>query len=415
MAQPGKDKKKRVRRLVDVEVSHVSLVDRPANMTPFKFIKRDGTETEKGEFPMHISLKNMFGSRAPEVTSVIADTRPKAEAVAKMLLDAEKAEVTEQDGLFVVRKSGAPASADEQIVHLGKGAGVAYTVANLQKELSLYDVSGTSFEETMKAEGFVPGLMVGMDVLHQTIFNIAMDEGTNTPEAFANAVATAVDDFKKYVGDLIGALPEKAFKFEKALAAVTPSGTTPLHFTPEGFSAEVHDAVFGGEAPNPSAIMTEDGEDKAAEAPKADAAGDTPPAAGTAPDAASPAPSEGDDDKAKAEAAGDTPPKPDNLEELPAGTPETKGVSSEEVAAAVIDAVTKSVGAQIAEALKPLDERLAAQEASVGKLTKAVGGSVASTPDEDADNVIAISKGTTGGNTGGGEPPLMDTAYTKRG
>lgn len=408
MAHHDKKEKRKVRRLVDVDVSHVSLVDRPANRTPFKAIKRDGTTTEKGKNPMHITLKNMFGSRGPEVTSVIADTRPKAEAVAKMLLDGDKADITEQEGLFIVRKSGGEPSADEQIVHLGKATGVAYTVANLKKELSLYDVSGTSFEETMKAEGFVPGLMVGMDVLHQTIFNIAMSDDTNSAEGFANAVESAVDEFKKYVGDLIGALPEKAFKFEKALVAVSPNGVTPVQPVPESYNAEVHDAIFGDEQPgNPKADMKDaddkdDKDDKAAEAtpdaPKADAAGDTLPADGKAPDAT------------KA-ATGDMLPKPDNLEELPAGTPETKGASAEDIASAVIDAVTKSVGTQIADAMKPLADRLEAQDAAVGKLTKAVGGTVATTPDEDDDTVIQLSKGTSQASTGGGAPPLMDTAY----
>jgi hypothetical protein len=413
MAHHEKDKKKKVRRLVDVDVSHVSLVDRPANRTPFKFVKRDGTETKKGEFPMNHTLLKMFGSRAPAVTSVIADTRPKAEAVAKMLLEGTKADVTEHAGLFVVRNSDTKASADEQVVHLGKRAGVAYTVANLQKELSLYDATSTDFDDTLKAEGFVPGMMVGMDVLHTTIFNIAMAEETNSPEAFGKAVDDAVDGFKKYMGDLIGALPEKAFKFEKALAAATPQGTTALHFTPEGFSAEVHDAVFGGEAPNPSADMKDSDEDKAKDAAPAPATPEAPKAT-DAPSPAAEAPKDAAPAADPAPAADAAPAKPDNLEELPAGTPETKGASTEEIASAVIDAVTKSLGTQIATAMKPLADRLDAQDATVGRLTKAVGGQVATTPDADDDNVVQISKGEAPA-TGGGAPPLMDTAYTKRG
>jgi len=247
--------------------------------------------------------------------------------------------------------------------------------------------------------------MVGMDVLHQTIFNIAMSEDTNSAADFSKAVTGAVAEFSKYVESLIGALPEKAFKFEKALAAVTPQGTRALHFTPEGFSAEVHDAVFGDEQPGtPKADMKDTDAGKAGEG--TDKGAETPAAATPTGEA----PKAGDTPAPAADA------KPANLEELPEGTPETKGASAEEIATAVIDAVTKSMGTQIADAMKPLADRLDKQDAAVGKLTKAVGGAVATTPEaDDDDNVVQLSKGDGASGSGGGVPPLMDTAYTKRG
>lgn len=416
MDHPEKDKKRKVRRLVDVDVTHVSLVDKPANRTPFKFVKRDGSESEKGEFPMNITLKNMFGSRAPEVTSVIADTREKAVAVAKMLIDGDNAEITEQDGVFVVRKANAGESPEERLIHLGKRTGIAYTVANLRKELRLFDMDGEGFDDAVKQEGFVPGLMVGMDALHQTIANIANAEDTNSPDVFRDKVSKAIEDFGNYVSSLIDALPEKAFKFEKALAAVAPAGSGKLHFTPEGFNAEVYDAVFGGEAPNPSADMKEADAAPTESAPVE--ATDKPADAAPAAEASAPAEgAEGADKPAQeadaaASAEGNEVPKPDNLEELPEAPSKEAAPSMEEVVREALAELTKDVGKQIADAVKPLAERADATDAALDKLTKAVGGSVATTPEEDADNVVRLSKGTEpGGGYGGGEPPLMDTAY----
>lgn len=406
-------KKRKIHRLVDVDVSHVSLVDRPANQTPFKFIKRDGeTPSDQLEKPMNISLKNLFGSRGPAVTSVIADTQAKAVAVAKMLLSAD-ASVTEQDGLFIARVDGTEPKG-ETVFHLGKATGLAYTVANMPenvtKALDLYGMEADNFEEAVKQEGFVPGLYIGMEALDATIRKAAMAEATNSPEAFKNEVNTALEAFSKYVVGLIDSLPEKAFKFEKALAAVTPHGTTPLNFTPEGFDAEVYDAVFGDEAPNPSKTMTETDpvpEGEPAAAPKA-AEGEPAPAAEATPAAAAP------EGEPKVEATPEGEPKketeaaPANLEELPK-EPEAAKPSPEEVMAAAMEAMTKTVGSQIAAALAPLTERANATDQAIDKLTKAVGGAVVTTPEEDEDRVIQFAKGEQ--PAAGGAIPLMDTAY----
>jgi hypothetical protein len=404
MTYPDKDKRKKVQRLVDVDVTHVSLVDRPANRTPFKFVKRDdGTETG-GTFPMNITLKNLFGSRPAEVTSVIADTQEKAVAVAKAIMDCETVTVDAQDGLFVARKTGSQPSADERLIHLGKATGVAYTVGNLKKELVLYDMEGTDgFEDAVKKEGFVPGLMVGMEALNTTIRNIAMSEDTNDAEAFRSKVGKAIEDFGAYVGSLIDALPAKAFKFEKALVAVAPRPIA-APATPEGFNSEVYDMIFGKPPAPASAAAVETAPAQTAQEAPQDAAsakdGETP--AETA--SAAPAPAD-----AQADA------KPANFEELPAGTEVKTAPDFSEALNGVVAELTKNLGQQIAEAIKPLNEQVAAQGATIATLSKAVGGAVASTPDADDDgNVVRLTKGAS--PVASGEPPLMDTAYrTNRG
>lgn len=416
MAYQDKDKKQKVRRLIDVEVSHVSLVDRPANRTPFKFVKRDGNTETDGAFPMNITLKNMFGSRPAEVTSVIANTEAKAIAVAKAIMDAGEVVVSETDGVFVARKRGTTASADERAIHLGKAAGVAYTIANLRKELVLYDMEGTdNFDEAVKKEGFVPGLMVGMEALHTTIRNIAMSDKASSAEAFRTGVSKAIADFGTYVDSMIDALPEKAFKFEKAMLAVVaphlPTGPRPA----DGFSADIYDMIFG-DAAAPVALVADDAAAVAAAAAAAQALADAAPAVVTTDTpavsvAAAPAAPVVPAAPAVAPvvvAAAD--PAPKNFEQLPASqTPQT-APDLGEVLREAMGELTKNIGTQIADAVKPLNDRMTAYDANIGKLSKALGSAVASNPDgdDDAGNIIEISKGAT---QRGGEPPLMDTAY----
>lgn len=403
-------KKRKVQRLVDVEVSHVSLVDRPANMTPFKAVKRED-KTPKGVTPMNVTLKNLFGSRPAAVLSVLAATEAKSTAVAKMLIEGEF-EVTETDGLFVARKSGVPASEDEQIVHLGKSAGVAYSVGNLRKGLAIYDMESDNFDDALTQEGFVPGIYLAMEALNTTIRNIAMSDEVSTPEMFASKVSEAIDDFKKYMNDMIGALPEKAFKFEKALMVAAPNALKNPTPHGEGFNTAVYDAIFGPEADEEAAPVDDKG-------PKEVDTGETPaPAAAdaSADKEATPAPAPveevtaGGDPK---EEAPEVDAAPANLEELPKSAPETQAASQEEIMASMLEALTKTVGASITAAMEPMTARLDAQDEAIKKMTKAVGGAVLSAPDQDGDdqNVIELSKGVRTG-----EPPLMDTAYAaKRG
>lgn len=404
MAHSGKDKKRKVQRLVDVEVSHVSLVDSPANRTPFKAIKREGESSTEGANSMNITLKNMFGSRPPEVTSVMADTKDKALAVAKHLMEGEGT-LEEKEGVFIVTKSGVKADAASQTVHLGKGTGVAYTVSNLKKELALYDMASESFDEALKQEGFVPGLFIGMDALHETIRNAAMQEDTNSPDAFRGKVAKAIEDFSNYVDALIGGLPEKAFKFEKALVALAPNDLNALARPAEGFDAEVYDAIFGEGETAPAAEAATEGDEPSAEGLEAKEGEE---AAGEAPEGAQAA-SEGDPAGEPAAAAPEADPAPANLEELPKSAEETPPVDMAAMLADAMGELTKAVGTQIADAVKPLSDKMANQDATIANLSKAVGGAVASTPEED-DNVVQLSKTDSGHQ--GGDLPLMDTAYS---
>lgn len=368
---------------------------------------------------MNTTLKNLFGKRAPTVVAVFADSEEKLRKVAPLLMEGESAEISQNGDNYQAVLKGADLK-NATFMHMGNRAGVAYAVANLEKAFAPYDIQTEDFDEAVKNEGFMPGMMTAMNALHDTIMNAAMSDDTNTPEAFSGKVMKAVDAFSAYVESLINGLPEKAFKFEKALTAATPStGPVALHFTPEGFSQEVHDAVFGGEAPNPSAQMQDTTVEpeggtqaqpaggKADPAPAAAPAGDKAASGGT-PDAAGDTPDAGAGDT---KAAADDPPKPDNLEELPEGAAgNAPTVDFDKALQAAMADLTKGIGTQIAEAMKPLADRLDTQDAAVAKLSKAMGTSVAGTPEQDT-NVVPLTKGEQAPSYGSEGPPLLDTAY----
>lgn len=416
------DKKKhKVQRLVDVDVSHVSLVDHPANRTPFKAIKRDVEKTKEGT-PMNITLKNMFGARKPEITSVMANTAVKATAVAKMLMEGDEAILTETDGVHVVTKKGHVASDTDQVVHMGDALGVAYTISNVQKELALFDMEGTSFEDSLQAEAFVPGIFIGMDALSETIRKVAMDENTKSADDFKKGVATAIAGFTKYIDSLIGALPEKAFKFEKAtLGLVAPNKVGISVPAGDGFNTDVYDALFADEAETTTEVAPTAEEaaataelaaaqaivDAAAleAAPEGEASTTGEAASGEGKEAA-PASEGGEEAAPEQEAA------PANLEELPnKGAPAPVDFGKE--LATALAGLTKTMGEQINTALAPINDRMKTQDASIAKMSKAMGSTVASTLEADDDNVIELAKGTS--KSGGGVPPLMDTAYRSKG
>lgn len=422
MAHLELNKKKRKSRLVSVDVTHVSLVDRPANLTPFKFVKREDGAPNERETPMHIQLKNMFGSRKAVVTSVIATSGAMALSLAKMLLpEGAELETVEVDGVVQIRNAATPATEAEQVVHMGDELGVAYTVAHAQKELALYDMDSEDFNETIRKEGFVPGLMTGLDALHSTIRNIAMAEDTSSPEVFSTKVNKAMEGFSKYMDNLINGLPVNAFKFEKALVAVSPNQLQSPGAAPEGFNQEVYDAIFGEHAGGTTAEAAPEATPEG-EAPKADAAPAvdgtvTPEAAKAAPADAATDPTtdvaegaaEGGEETDASVAAADADPAPANLEELPKGPNDgTPAPDMAEAIAAALAEITKTIGEKVdglATSVTALDTKVQSQ---VADLQKAVGGTVASTPEEDDTNVVDLSKAN---GTVSGEPPLMDTAY----
>lgn len=446
MTTPQDLEKKKRRRLSNVDVTHVSLVDRPANRTPFRFIKTEDHTATEGAFPMHVSLKNMFGLSAAQVTSVIAKDEATVRKLAPILMEGDEATITEQDGLFVARKSGTKPNDRETVIHHGKSAGVAYTVENMVKGLSLYDAETTDFDEALRKNGFAPGVHVGVDALLQTIFNAAMSDDTSDPAAFKATVSKAVDQFGVYMGELIDALPATAFKFERGMMAGVTKALLAVRSpnkigdgVPGSFDAEFYDSVFGdGEATTEAQDAASDagtpaegadasgegntpaGEDaaqtgsgEAQEAAKegvhpaehdADTPADSQPATVTDDDAAA------EKDKAVAEAKdGEAVAKNDPPNLVPETKPAPPAVDLEAAMSAMMDKLTKAIG----EAVAPITQRLDATDAAVQKVAKSMGETVLTEPDADSGNVVALSKGAQDASPGFSEPPLMDTGHRR--
>lgn len=409
----AEEHRKKVKRLHDVEAVYVSLVDHPANKTPFKFIKRAGAKSEEA---MNHSLLKMFGSRSPAVTSVIAKSQARAEALAKVLMpDAKEFTITKEGDVVQVRNSATPETEGEQVIHEGEKTGVAYTVANLDKALSLYDMDSTSFDEVVQKEGFVPGLMTGLDALHSTIANIAMSEEVTDADQFKKQVGDAIDAFSNYMDGLITSLPQTAFKFEKALIAVRSPNFDAANGVPGAFDAETYDAIFGDEKPADGQEATAGGDTSDATADPAEPSeGGAQAAQSEAGEAGSPSAEAatgeaGAGDTASASQAAQDDPAPANLEELPKG--EGEATDLEKVVAEAMAALTKSLEPQfkaITDSVGALSEKVDANDGKVEALSKSLGSTVATTPDTDegGGNVVEIRKGAEGG-----EPPLLDTAF----
>lgn len=420
MTHHDKDKKKR-KYLHNVEVSHVSIVDHPANQRAFQIIKRkDGAQN--GEPTMHVTLKNPFRKSDAHVTSVIATDEARGLAAASVLINAEcTVRKDEESGLYEIRKTGTQSGDHEQLVKPhDEEFGLAYTVVaeRITKALDLFGSDSKSFNEVIQKESFVPGLMSGLDALHTTIANIAMSEDTNSAEAFRTAVEDAVDDFKKYIGGMITSLPETAFKFEKAVVASgadLPEGATrPL---PGGFDEETYNAIFGpaARATGLAPASAEEAEGSEAADAAAVAEGQADASEGEAQaevDAAAAHADDSDKDKeaVAAEATEATEPEAETEATDDDDPQPTDSVDFEKALAAAMAAVTKSVGETIAAALQPVTEAQARTDAAVAKLSKTMGSTVVSEPEADgAQNVVDLRKEATSGHI-----PLLDTAYSRK-
>lgn len=107
-------------------------------------------------------------------------------------------------------------------------------VAVVTKGFSPYNMdtmaNGTSFADMCAAQQFYPGVSTIMDVMRDSIFNLAYN--VESQKDVATAIGKLFDEAKAYTLSFVGALPSKAFKLEgdvvaKAAKAKTKAKTKP--------------------------------------------------------------------------------------------------------------------------------------------------------------------------------------------
>lgn len=382
--------KVQAQELHDVDVTHISLVQRGANRVPFRIVKNaDGQEKTA-----MLNFRALFKTDPPKpqiAAVVVSKTLSQAaatRAVEKAGFATDRLDAG-QDGAYIF------AQHDGDVEHgvllkMDDHLALVVTGDAITKALETYNFETTSFSEIMAQEGFVPSFGMATDMLKSVVMNM-VSKAENRDE-LVTAMESAVDEFGDFVTALARSVPEDAFRAEFM-----------KYDEVDGEDRDVPpDDADAGE-PGAKAKSYKDkgkGGKKKADAPD-DADG-----------------SEAGDDadpeaKAKSESAEDGAQDDEGDRDAQAGA---------DVAAAIKDALSealaplsktiadldKTVGAQ-GKALKEVSARAEKAEEAATKATKAVrgkvNGSAAPDPTEESRR--------KGDDAAYADPPLIDTAYAR--
>ena len=91
----------------------------------------------------------------------------------------------------------------------------ALAVSGLKKAFAHYDFDSKDFKSVHATNAFAASVTSALDSLRNTLANIM--DGCKSPKEAAEAIDSAVDEFKSHVTTLVSNLPEKAMKADAEL------------------------------------------------------------------------------------------------------------------------------------------------------------------------------------------------------
>lgn len=203
--------------LKEVAVTRVSLVDRGANRSPFKIMKRDAQGDKMGI--LNKLFKGTTAVAAPAVIAIATAKSADQEALKARLTAAgfSVEKVAETDDSVVYLQPGAP----EDVTTL-EGTVLKYDentvaiLANVKKDFCPWQMDNATFGDLVQVEGVYPTVSTAMDVLTGAIFS-AINKAAS-PDDAANAISTAFDDAKSFMQGAARSLPVAAFKLDQFVA-----------------------------------------------------------------------------------------------------------------------------------------------------------------------------------------------------
>lgn len=202
-----------VKELTDAKAEFISLVPRSASRIPFRVLKED--KSEKAMFDLSSIGKIFKGDKAapsgPEVVAYGVDGTSlldqKIQALKSAGVDVENRIDNDDGSVMFVQKQF---SADEVVpVRLSDN------LVAVVKGFNPYPSGGT-FQETLSANGFCSDLATAVDTVRGMILETAYTTSSDRGELIAKSEGL-LRDFSEYVVALIKALPEIAFKADKAV------------------------------------------------------------------------------------------------------------------------------------------------------------------------------------------------------
>jgi hypothetical protein len=198
--------------LSDTDVNFVSLVKRGANRIPFRITKGDNDMID-----LHKIGRTMFAKaeKPAAVIGVVTRSGADLKAVRNVLKAAginHSAFVKKNDEETTVYK----AEGDyDGVMLLKMNDDFALAVSGLKKAFAHYDFDSKDFKSVHATNAFAASVTSALDSLRNTLANIM--DGSKSPKEAAEAIDSAVDEFKSHVTTLVANLPEKAMKADAEL------------------------------------------------------------------------------------------------------------------------------------------------------------------------------------------------------
>lgn len=212
-----------LRKLSNVKVSHVSLVERGANRIPFRIIKAQKPE----ESAVSIDLAKRFKQESvqkPEVVGIITFDR------GEVLMPAINEALTgagfsvdnvrkEEDGTVYFEQS---ATVDGEETHLIRLSDQMAVVVKGLSEVSA-ELTAAPFAERLKAQGYFEGVRNSTNVFSQALVAILSNDQETSAVKAEEQLKGLIEDFGNYVMTLTSALPATVFKADESLCALSVS------------------------------------------------------------------------------------------------------------------------------------------------------------------------------------------------
>ncbi len=196
--------------LVDPVISHVSLVERGANKSPFRILKEDDLSS-KSSLLKRISAA--FGGQTTEKAKVAAVIcSPELEDLAKVVLHGYNLKidnVEKRADRLIFKQDNFSEDQAGSFVAINEDVLVYFDRVIKRFEP---DYNATDFDEGMASGDFFPSVWGALDVFANTVINIMYD-ATTKPDA-SELMSKAVKAFSNHITGLVADLPDVVFKMD---------------------------------------------------------------------------------------------------------------------------------------------------------------------------------------------------------
>jgi hypothetical protein len=378
-----------VEEIFDADVRRVSLVERGANMIPWRILKSDEPQQEES-----MDFGNLFGKKAePRVSSIAISADANLDQSIEVIKSAGYSvdNVQKHDDVTVFVQDGS-ARGEQVVVKLDDNH--AIVVSGLDHDSPLVETK-KSFAAELATAGFIPGVEMACAIVSKQIVDSMFDPKAAKGEVdYKSQISMLCAEFKNHIEGLVAAVPQGALKMaqdisernaaeatddteESVSVAAAEDATADIATQKED---EVPEAESKDEEVSEEAVAKSDESVEEVEPSAVEATEDTPEEVET-------------EQVAKSD---DTPETPDQVEGF-------EKQADESLSELVVKAIGEAL-APLKESIDALGVRVETVEKSAAETAEHVNGTVVSSETE------RVVKNTNGLRTRGGDDiPTLDT------